>query len=94
MQHPHGMKIRNLLSRVEFFSSLLGRRKHMSHRVFCVANIKATVARETYCICLGCRGAVNLHYRTVTTTFILGGLEVTIGGGLTMVEAEELKNLF
>ena len=23
-----------------------------------------------------------------------GGLEVTIGGGLTMVEAEELKNLF
>ena len=32
--------------------------------------------------------------RAVTTIFILGGLEVTIGGGLTMVGAEELKNLF
>jgi len=34
--------------------------------------------------------------RAVTTIFILGGggLEVTIGGGLTMVEAEELKHLF
>ena len=33
-------------------------------------------------------------FRAVTTTFILGGLEVTVGGGLIMVEAEELKNLF
>ena len=33
-------------------------------------------------------------YRAVTTIYIWGGLEVTIGGGLTMVEAEELKNLF
>ena len=31
--------------------------------------------------------------RAVTTIFILGGgLEVTIGRGLTMVEAEEMKN--
>ena len=32
--------------------------------------------------------------RAVTTIYILGDLEVTIGGGLTMVEAEELKNVF
>ena len=33
--------------------------------------------------------------RTVTTIFILkGGLEVTIGGGLTMVEAEELRKFY
>jgi len=38
---------------------------------------------------------VSTLSRAVTTIFILGGgLEVTIGGGLTMVEAEELKNLF
>ena len=31
--------------------------------VFCVANIiKATVARERHCVCLGCKGEVNLHY--------------------------------
>ena len=36
----------------------------------------------------------HCYIRAVTTIFILGGLEVTIGGGLTMVEAEELKNLF
>ena len=46
-------------------------------------------------------------YRAVTTIFILGGgqglnhdfhfgggLEVTIGGGLTMVEAEELRKFY
>jgi len=39
---------------------------------------------------------IELSYtnRAVTTIFILGGLEVTIGGGLTMVEGEELNNLF
>jgi len=37
---------------------------------------------------------IELSYtnRAVTTIFILGGLEVTIGGGLTMVEGEELNN--
>ena len=32
--------------------------------------------------------------RAVTTIFILGGLEVNIGGGLTMVEAEELRKFY
>ena len=36
----------------------------------------------------------DTYPRAVTTIFILGGLEVTIRGGLTMIEAEELKNLF
>jgi len=39
-------------------------------------------------------GSFESGHRAVTTIFILGGLEVTIGGGLTKVEAEELKNLF
>ena len=32
--------------------------------------------------------------RAVTMIFIWGGLEVTIGGGLTMVEAEELRKFY
>ena len=37
--------------------------KHLSHRVFCVANVKATVAGERCCIiCLDCQGEVNLCY--------------------------------
>ena len=39
-------------------------------------------------------GHLYTDHRAVTTIFILGGLEVTIGGGLTMAEAKELKNLF
>ena len=38
----------------------------------------------------------DFHFggRTVTTIFILGGLEVTIGEGLTMAEAEELRKFY
>ena len=42
---------------------------------------------------------VTSLFRAVTTIFILGGgggggLEVTIGGGFTMVEAEELRKYY
>ena len=37
---------------------------------------------------------VYVQVRNYDFHFGGGGLEVTIGGGLTMVEAEELKNLF
>ena len=35
---------------------------HLSHNVFYVAYIKATFAREMHCVCLGCKGEVNLCY--------------------------------
>ena len=37
-----------------------------------------------------------MNYRAVTTVFILGGggLEVPIGGDLTMVEADELRKFY
>ena len=37
---------------------------------------------------------ILLIFRAVTTIFILGGLEVTIRGGLTIVEAEELRKFY
>ena len=62
VRHPPRTKNHEFARRIYDFQQYNRKTKHLSHRVFCVANIKATVARERHCICLGCKGEVNLRY--------------------------------
>ena len=62
MRHPLRTENHEFTRQILDFWQSTRKTKRLSHRVFCVANIKATVARERHCICLGCNGEVNLRY--------------------------------